>query len=64
MFEALTDLKNNKSRRIQTDHAEAVAKQRRWLGSLKTSLTLMHPSADHCLRVSLKDLLDADQRGR
>ena len=68
MLEALTDLKNNKSRRIQTAHAEVVKRLRKWLGSLKTSLPRKAGAAaagvDSCLRVSLKDLLDADKRGR
>lgn len=66
MFEALTDLKNNKSRRVQTIHAETVKKLRRWLGTIKTSLPRKAGAAvgDACLRVSLRDLLDADKRGR
>ena len=66
MFEALTDLKNNKSRRVQTANAEIVKRLRKWLGSIKTSLPRNSGAAtgDPCLRVSLRDLLDADKRGR
>eukprot|EP01036_Dinobryon_divergens_P032648 gene32648-42283_t len=66
MFEALTDLKNNKSRRVQTANADAVKKLRKWLGSIKSSLPRNSGAAigDPCLRVSLRDLLDADKRGR
>jgi nucleolar MIF4G domain-containing protein 1 len=62
MLEALTDLKNNKSRRTQGDHAEVAKKMRKWLGSIKAAMTTK--SIDPCLRVSLKDLLDAEKRGR
>lgn len=62
MLEALTDLKNNKSRRTQGDHAEVAKKMRKWLGTIKAAMTTK--SGDPCLRVSLKDLLDAEKRGR
>lgn len=65
MFEALTDLKNNKSRRIQTTNAEAVKKLRKWLGSMKAVLGQKQAgTSDTCLRVSLQDLLNAETKGR
>jgi nucleolar MIF4G domain-containing protein 1 len=64
MLEALTDLKNNKSRRIQGANSEVVKDLRKWLGSVKTSLGGGRAGADLCLRVSLSDLLDADKKGR
>lgn len=62
MFEALTDLKNNKSRRIQSDNADVVKHLRKWLGSMKTVLGCK--AGDLCMRVSLKDILDVESRGR
>ena len=62
MLEAMADLKNNKSRRIQATNADTVKKLRKWLGTVKSSLGCK--TVDNCLRVSLQDLLDADQRGR
>lgn len=62
MLEALTDLRNNKSRRNQTANAEAVKKVRKWLGSIKS--TMSSKSGDSLIRVSLSDLLDAEKRGR
>ena len=64
MLEALTDLRNNKSRRIQSANADIVKDLRHWLGSIKNSLGGGRAGADLCLRVSLKDLLDADKSGR
>uniref|UniRef100_A0A7S3MET0 MI domain-containing protein n=1 Tax=Spumella elongata TaxID=89044 RepID=A0A7S3MET0_9STRA len=65
MFEALTDLKNNKSRRIQTTNAEAVKKLRKWLGAMKPILGQKQAgTSDPCLRVSLQDLLNAETKGR
>lgn len=68
MFEALTDLKNNKSRRIQTTNSDVVKRLRKWLGTIKSSIQQHHTasaSADSsCLRVSLQDLLRADSKGR
>jgi nucleolar MIF4G domain-containing protein 1 len=63
MFEALTDLKNNKSRRIQTSNAEVVKHLRKWLGAIKTALG-QKQSGDTCLRVTLQDLLAAETKGR
>ena len=65
MFEALTDLKNNKSRRIQTTNAEVVKKLRKWLGAMKPILGQKQAgTSDPCLRVSLQDLLNAETKGR
>lgn len=67
MFEALTDLKNNKSRRIQTANAEVVKKLRKWIGSIKSTLGQQQSGGTSdtlCLRVSLQDLLNAESTGR
>ena len=64
MLEALTDLRNNKSRRIQSANADIVKDLRHWLGSIKNSLGGGRAGADLCLRVSLNDLLNADNTGR
>ena len=64
MLEALTDLRNNKSRRIQSANAEVVKGLRHWLGSVKNSIGGGRAGADLCLRVSLNDLLDAEKTGR
>ena len=62
LLESITDLKNNKSRRTQSVNAESIKKLRRWLGTVKTSFHCK--SGDLCLRISLKDLLDAELHGR
>jgi nucleolar MIF4G domain-containing protein 1 len=62
LAEALLDLKNNKSRRVQSAYNEVVTSLRKWLGSVKTSLG--SKSGDPCLRVSLQDMLDVDRKGR
>jgi nucleolar MIF4G domain-containing protein 1 len=62
MLESLTDLKNNKSRRIQTFNSEIVNKLRKWLGTIKKLLG--QKSGDLCLRVSMQDILDVENRGR
>lgn len=64
MLEALTDLRNNKSRRIQSANAEVVKGLRHWLGSVKNCIGGGRAGADLCLRVSLNDLLDAEKTGR
>jgi nucleolar MIF4G domain-containing protein 1 len=64
MLEALTDLRNNKSRRIQSANADVVKSLRHWLGTVKNSLGGGRAGIDLCLRVSLTDLLDAEKTGR
>jgi nucleolar MIF4G domain-containing protein 1 len=64
MLEALTDLRNNKSRRIQSANADIVKSLRHWLGTVKNSLGGGRAGIDLCLRVSLTDLLDAEKTGR
>ncbi len=63
MIEALTDLKNNKSKRSNIDNENELKLLRRWLGSIKISLG-SKASESSILRVSLKDLLNAESRGR
>jgi len=66
MFESLSDLKNNKSRRIQKANDENVKQLRKWLGNVKTVLKSNNNSNTEstCLRISLSDLLNADLKGR
>jgi nucleolar MIF4G domain-containing protein 1 len=64
LLEALSDLKNNKSRRTQGPHKEAVQVLRRWIGSSVKSMQSEANSLDMSLHVSLKDLLDAEGTGR
>ena len=37
--EAVTDIKNNKSRRVQSSHGDVSKTYRKWLGSIKTSMS-------------------------
>eukprot|EP01038_Epipyxis_sp_PR26KG_P011747 gene11747-15719_t len=65
MLESLLDLRNNKSRRIQSDNNEVVKSLRKWLGSIKTTFNKHNGSVNHPpLRVTLSDLLNADNKGR
>ena len=64
MIEAFADMKNNKSRRVQSANADVVKGLRRWLGTIKNSLGASRSGADQCLRVTLADLLDAEKKGR
>ena len=63
MLEAFADLKNNKSRRSQNLNSDVVKSLRRWLGTIKNSVT-GRGTTHQCLRVTLADLIDADKRGR
>ncbi len=62
LLEMITDLKNNKTRKSQNANAETVKTYRKWLGSVKT--TLSSKPGNLALRVALQDLLDAEKRGR
>jgi nucleolar MIF4G domain-containing protein 1 len=62
LTEALADLKNNKSRRVQASNEESLKVQRKWMGSIKTALGAK--SGDLCLRVTLEDLSDVESKGR
>jgi len=66
LLDALTDLKNNKSRRSGNDAEEACKSLRRWIGTVKSALGSSKSvgGAEAMLRVSLDDLLEADNRGR
>ena len=66
MFESLSDLKNNKSRRIQKTNDDNVKQLRKWLGNIKTVLKSNNNSntENTCLRISLSDLLNANLKGR
>jgi nucleolar MIF4G domain-containing protein 1 len=66
MFESLSDLKNNKSRRLQKTNDENVKQLRKWLGNVKTVLKSNNNSntENTCLRITLSDLLNADLKGR
>jgi nucleolar MIF4G domain-containing protein 1 len=62
MAETINELKSNKSKRMQNSHSEKISKLRKWLGSIKTSLGAK--PGDHCMHISLRDLLDAEKKGR
>lgn len=62
MINCISDLKNNKSRRTQNTHTEAVVAMRKWLGRVKSSK--IDKGSDGCLTMSLQDLLQADTVGR
>lgn len=62
MMDTLADLRNNKSKRTQAANIEVVKAQRKWIGSIKSALG--SKSGDLCLRVSVQDLLEVDQKGR
>ena len=62
LLESLTDLKNNKSKRVQNIYGDEVKKIRRWLGTIKINLNAK--PGDYQLRVSLNDLLNAENSGR
>lgn len=65
MLEALTDLKNNKSRRVQNAHMETVKSLRKWIGSVKNrELKGDASGSERSLHVSLNDLLTGDTNGR
>ena len=60
-MEVVTDLKNSKSRRVQSTYADYVKKYRKWLGGVKSSLG---SKSEQCLRIGLVDVLEAETRGR
>ena len=61
-MEVLQDFRNNKSRRQQSSNEDLVKHQRKWIGSVKTSLGSR--GGDVCLRVGVDDLKSARDRGR
>jgi nucleolar MIF4G domain-containing protein 1 len=67
MVSAIMDLKNNKKRNQDTVHTEKIAKIKKLLGRIKSvsakSNTAKTPS-EASLRISLKDMLNADSKGR
>lgn len=62
MISSLADLKNNKSRRSQSVHAENIVSMKKWIG--RTKSTKSDRGAEGCLTMSLQDLLQADTVGR
>jgi nucleolar MIF4G domain-containing protein 1 len=58
----ISDLKNNKSRRSQSVHSEAVMAMKKWIGRVKASR--VDKAGDGCLTMSLQDLLQAESVGR
>ena len=66
MVETLLDLKNNKSKRAANDNTDNIKRLRKWLGSVKSSANQASSSSSSSavIRVPLKDILDAEMRGR
>ena len=73
-LEALTDLKNNRSKRCaRSATADTLASLRKWLGTVKTgdrggsgalSASSSSSAAVALLRITLQDILDIPQKGR
>jgi nucleolar MIF4G domain-containing protein 1 len=64
---AITDLKNNKRRNQDTLYTEKTSKLRKFLGRIKSIAAKSNKaktSSEASLRISLKDILDAETRGR
>merc|ERR1711871_3526 len=61
-MDAVTDLKNNKSRRVQNTIGDLVKSYRKWLGGIKSSLGTK--KGDLCLRIRLSDVLQIETKGR
>lgn len=64
MLKALSDLKNNKSRRQMGAQAEETQKMRKWLGRIKSSSAGSKMAGDGCLHITLQDFLQAETHGR
>jgi nucleolar MIF4G domain-containing protein 1 len=67
MLTAITDLKNNKRRNQDTVYTEKTSKLRKVLGRIKSLAAKSNTaktSSEASLRISLKDILDAESRGR
>jgi nucleolar MIF4G domain-containing protein 1 len=61
MLDTLTDLKNNKSRRVQNMNLENIKVLRKWIGSVKAK---SKNAVERTLHVSLNELLSAESKGR
>ena len=67
MVQAISDLKNNKRKRNDTTHDEKTSQYRKAIGRMKAQVTAMKGgrAADSSgLRISLKDILDIETKGR
>lgn len=66
MVEAMTDLKNNKRRRQDLVHSERTEKLRKMLGRVKCMAATSSNArvSDSSLRISLRDILDVESKGR
>lgn len=67
MVSAMMDLKNNKRRKQDQTFADKTSKLRKALGHIKTAIatsTKSQRSSDSSLRISLRDILDAETKGR
>lgn len=67
MIAAIMDLKNNRRKKQDTVHAEIVSKFRKSLGRIKTAAAKSGASksgSEASLRISLQDILNAEQKGR
>jgi nucleolar MIF4G domain-containing protein 1 len=67
MISAIMDLKNNRRKKQDADHSETVTKFRKSLGRIKTAAAksgVSKSSSEASLRISLNDILNAEQKGR
>lgn len=67
MISAIMDLKNNRRKQQDNAHAETVMKFRKSLGRIKTASAksgVSKSSSEASLRISLNDILNAEQKGR
>jgi nucleolar MIF4G domain-containing protein 1 len=66
MISAMADLKNNKKRRQDIAFGEKTLKLRKLLGRIKSTAAAKGAgrSSDACLRMTLQDILKAEEKGR
>lgn len=67
MVSAMMDLKNNKGRKQDQTYVDQTTKLRKVLGHIKSQVatsTNCHRSSDSSLRISLRDILNAETKGR
>ena len=67
MVSAITDLKNNKRRKLDTAYGETTTKLRKFLGQIKSAAAKSNSSkttSESSLKISLKDILRAETKGR
>jgi nucleolar MIF4G domain-containing protein 1 len=65
MLSAMMDLKNNKRRKQDQGWSDKAAKLRKSIGQIKSKVATSNGKAsDNSLRITLKDILEAETRGR